>query len=258
MSINVQSNAPQVMPAALYYELEVFHEATSGKQLSRFLDGVWKDLEGQVGSYIDSSAATNPGRLHHVYEWGGVGVRGMRLWRLKRLSRGNDGFQVGYHFVQSKKKAPIHPTLATPGPTGKRVTKTGVFKNKAIVMEMGTPVNVRPVTGKYLAIPTDKFRGYKNKRGIAFTSKTVRVKNPGGKGVQQGFSRTLSGYFMSGLATKNLKRSGAFDRPAQVIKMAGEDIPVQIRKASIHQRISRSQAEAMAKAKVAQKAAGVY
>lgn len=245
--VSIQTNAPVAISAALYYELMVAYESATGKQMEKYLDAVWKVFDKQIGEYVDRTATMDPSKLHHVYEWGGVGLPGKRLFRIKRSKQTDHGFKVTYNFVNSRTKVPINPILKTPGPTGKVVTKTGVFRRKAFIMEEGTKVTIRPTGDNYLAIPTGKFRGYRNKRGIAFSRGPLTIRFPGGRGVKFGFARTMNSYFQSGLATKRLKSSGVLDRPIKVMKRAGERIPVTITHAGFHRTISKTAVESMAK-----------
>lgn len=245
--VSIETNAPVAISSALYYELMVAHEAVTGNQMDKWLDQVWKTFDKQIGEYVDRTAQADPGRLHHVYEWNQVGNPGKRLWKVKRSKQTTDGFKISYNFIQSRTRVPINPILKTPGPTGKVVTKSGIFRRKAFVMEEGTTVTMKAVNGNYMAIPTGKFRGYRNKNGIAFSKGPVTNKFPGGRGVKYGFARTMNGYFQSGLATKNLKASGVLDRPIKTMQRAGTRIPVTISHAGMHRTISKSAVEAMAK-----------
>lgn len=254
----IDSNAPQIISSVLYYELMVAHHAATGNQMGRYLDSVWKVLDRQTGEYLDNAARMNPKRLHHVYEWRGVGNQANRLFRLHRKANGIDGFKMTYNFVQSRRVAPINPILLEPGPTGKVVKKSSIFKNKAIVMEEGREVAIKPKGNNWLAIPTKTFRGYSNARGIAFSRKTIRVKNVGGLESKFGFARTINGYFMSGLATKRLKSSGVLDKPIKVMKRAGEKIPITAQGTTFKRGISKEAVERMAEMRVQQESQGVY
>lgn len=254
----IDTNAPQMISSVLYYELMVAHHAVTGNQMNRYLDSVWKNLERQTSEYIDTNARMHPKRLHHVYEWKGVGNPGNRLFRLHRRNNNIDGFKMTYNFVQSRRVAPIHPTLLEPGPTGKVVKKSSIFKNKAIVMEEGREVAIKPKGQNWLAIPTKTFRGHTNARGIAFSRGTIRVRNAGGLEAKLGFARTINGYFMSGLATKRLKSSGVLEKPIKVMKRAGERIPISAQGSTFKRGISKEAVERMAEMRVQQESNGVY
>jgi hypothetical protein len=248
---SITSDAPQKISQALYYELMVAHESVTEKQLANWSDRVYKDLEQHFGDYIDFHAAANPKRLHHVYDWNGVGDPRARLWRLKKVTSKGGTFKVTYAFNQSRRKAPIDPVLKVPGPNGKVVKKTYVFKMKAYVMEYGIPVTVRPKTGRYLA-----FRAENMPRNIGFSAGPRRVNYPGGLPTKFAFARSFSGFFRSGLATKYLKPS--LERPVKVMRRAGSKIPVSIRSSTFKGGISQSQVQQMARFRVEQESRGVY
>lgn len=247
---SITSNAPQKISQTLYYELMVAHHTFTDKQMEKWTGAVWRDLEKYFGQYIDAQAASNPKRLHHVYEWGLVGAPNGRLWRLKRLSSKGGAFKIGYGFVQSRRMAPIAESLKTPGPSGKYVKKSGVFKNKAFVMEMGIPVINKPKTGRYIAFQAN------NARGIAFSNRPVRIAYPGGVATKFAFARSFSGFFRSGLATKYLKPT--LNKPVKVMKRAGQNVPATITAPRFSRGISQSAVEQMAKFRVEQEAMGLY
>lgn len=252
--IRIQTNAPQVISASLYYELMVIHETVTGRQQQKWLDRVYKDLEKFFGDYIDRKAASDPRKLHHVYEWNAVGDRRYRLWRLKRAKGASTtGFRVNYSFVQSRRVAPIAPALKRPGANGKVVKKTYAFKKKAYVMENGIPIVNKPrpdnPTG-WIAFPAN------TAKGIAFSRRAVHIPYPGGLATKGAFARTFSGFFRSGLAMKYMKPT--LEKPLKVMKRAGEDIPVTIKSARFNQRISKAAVEQMAAYRVQQEAMGVY
>lgn len=249
--VRVSSDAPQKISEALYYELMVSYHSLSDAQLSRWSDKVYQELEDHFGTYIDSQAAANPKRLHHVYEWGQAGNTNKRLWRLKKRKGKAGAFRVTYGFILSKTKAPIDPVLKVPGPSGKVVTKTYAFKNKAYVMEYGIPVTIRPKTGRWLA-----FRADNMPRNIGFSNRERRVNYPGGIATKYAFSRSFAGFFRSGLAQKYLKPT--FQKPVRVMKRAGENIPVTISNAKFSRGLSQSAVEEMARWRVEQESRGLY
>jgi hypothetical protein len=247
---SVTSNAPQKISQTLYYELMVGYHTFTDKQMEKWTGRVWNELETYFGQYIDAQAASNPKRLHHVYEWGSVGMPQGRLWKLKRMKSTGGAFKISYGFVQSRRVAPIADVLKTPGPTGKVVKKTAVFKNKAFVMEMGIPVVNKPKTGRYLAFPAN------NARGIAFSNRPVRIAYPGGVATKFAFARSFSGFFRSGLAMKYLKPT--LNKPVKVMKRAGERVPATITAPRFSKGISQSAIEQMARFRVEQESLGVY
>lgn len=222
MSVKIHSNV-QAVSSTLNYQLAVVQEGFNPRQMKRFLDKSYDVVSLSFGQYLDARARANPKSLHHVYEWGMVGDR--RLWALTKTGQSPEGFRVGFRFIQSRKKAPINKVLATPNPnTGAVVTKTYVFRNKAEVMESGRSVTMRPRGKNRIAYPSDRTLS-----GIAFTRGPLTVRNPGGPQTTFAFQKAFAGYFTSGLATKELKASGAMNGPTRRIKVAAENIPATIR-----------------------------
>ena len=150
--------------------------------------------------------------FHHVYEWNKVGSEPGRLFRLIKRQSGTNSIEVYYKFNNSKEKSPISPELLIPGKTGKTVTRSGIFKKKAEVMENGQSV------------------GFTTKRTIAFSGKSggivfippgknINIKNPGGRQTSGSFSKHFQTWWRinypsvletSGLARKlenNVSRS---------------------------------------------------
>jgi hypothetical protein len=157
--------------------------------------------------------------------------------------------RFSYHFINSKKVAPIDPILGPKNPnpiTGRFVRKSAVFRNKAFIMEEGRDVRVRPKNGRYIA-----FVSPNSPRGIAFSSKEVIIKNPGGKQVRYALAQSFQGWFSSGAGTKYLKASGAMDKPGKVYKRAGTRLPTSLRKASVKAQFNKGAIEAQARSAVA-------
>ena len=132
-----------------------------------FLDGVKLGHPGFLKSfgettlealrqYIDSNARVSPQLLQHVYEWNQVGSPDARLFNLRCNVNG-----VGISFSSSFSQS--------------RVIKQGSkvpFFDKARIMEEGTPVTI---------IPKNRVLAFTDENGEeVFTSKPVRVENPGG------------------------------------------------------------------------------
>lgn len=249
MKVDVQTNINQVVTGTLNYELDVFWYANvDEKSMRRYNEKIFRNLETNFGKYIDAKARTQKDRYHHVYEWRQVGQKPGRLWRLSKTKSGPSSMRIKYNFVNSTKVADIHPSLQIPGPGGRVVTKSAVFKRKAYVMEEGIPVTIRRKSANFLAIPTRyEFQG---KGNITFSKGPVTVRNPGGNNVRYSFARTFSGYFTSGLAIKQLKDSGALQTTARVTKRAGENIPSAIYGATARSNVSRSYIKSLAKANV--------
>lgn len=142
--------------------------------------------------------------FHHVYEWDQVGREGGRLFRIIKRQEGSGSASIYYKFNNSKKKSPISPDLKIPGRTGKIVTKSGIFKRKAEVMESGSPVSF--TTTRTIAFsPSDG--------GIVFIppGKTVNIINPGGSDTSGSFRKHFVAWwnlnFPRSLESENITRS---------------------------------------------------
>jgi hypothetical protein len=127
------------------------------------------------------TARSNKAAFHHVYEWGGVGAETSRLFRVLKRNASPGSAEVYYKFLNSRKNAPIAPALKSPGRTGRVVSKSGVFKRKAEVMESGSGVSF--VTSRTIAMAPGG--------SIVFVppGKTINIKNPGGPATAGSFGR---------------------------------------------------------------------
>lgn len=133
-------------------------------------------------------ARSNKEAFHHVYDWNGVGKESDRLFRIVKRSMSGGSASIYYRFNNSKKPAPIAEQLTVPGKTGKTVTKTGIFKKKAEVMESGKPVSF--ITNRTIAIPSGE--------GIAFIppGKNINIKSPGGTATSGSFDKHFKSWWM--------------------------------------------------------------
>lgn len=250
-SITAESNAAQAIMAAINYEIMVaWHSMASPAAKEKFYAKAYPALKKGFGEYVDAKSLTNPRNLHHVYEWNKNGQEAARLWNIKKSKGGSDSFKIMYYFNVSKTVAPIDQVLKRPGPSGKFVTKSAVFKNKAIVMESGQPVVVKRKTAKYLAIPAKNFNGSGSSRGIVFTRGPVTVRNPGGGFTTGAFNKTFINWFGSGLATKYLKSAGIYKSLEEHTSRAGNNVPARIKNLNIRGSISKSEIESLALAAV--------
>lgn len=120
--------------------------------------------------------------FHHVYEWKESGKESSRLFRIIKKQEGGGNISIYYKFNNSKKKAPIARALTVPGHSGKTVTKSGIFKRKAEVMENNQTVSF--TTSRYIAFSPKK-------GGIVFIppGKTITIRNPGGKKTSGSFEK---------------------------------------------------------------------
>lgn len=249
MRVKVDTNLEQAVMGTLNYELDVFWYANvDEKSMRRYNEKIFKHLNSNFGKYLDAKASVQKDKYHHVYEWRGLGRKESRLWRLSKVQTSPSSMNIKYYFVNSTKVADIHPSLKIPGPSGKFVKRSTVFKKKAYVMEEGLPVTVRRKGARWLAIPV-KY-DFTGKGNIMFSRGPVTVRNPGGVNVRYSFAKTFAGYFSSGLAIKQLSDSGALQTTARITKRAGENVPSAIYGATARSGVSRSFVRNLAKASV--------
>jgi hypothetical protein len=121
--------------------------------------------------YLDVLAKTNPGMLHHVYEWGQVGDPGSRLVRLKKILAGKK-VEVDADFL---------PSTSIPD------NGSEAFWNKAEIMEEGITVEVNEVSAQalFFQIDGEEF----------FRTGPIIIENPGGEQVRGSFVRAFEEFY---------------------------------------------------------------
>lgn len=142
---------------------------------------------------VNAYARTNKKAMHHVYEWGAVGQDTARLFRLHRNPAVDNRASIDIILKKSGTKAPIARVLSRRGPTGKSVTRSGIFKNKAMVMEMGQKTSF--VARRTIAFSPDGKRIVFRPRGTSVT-----IKNPGGRATTGSLTRFAKRWETSMLA----------------------------------------------------------
>lgn len=163
------------------YALGFLEGAVAGKM--QFLHSLGLEMKQMVLEYIDASARSNPGSLHHVYEWYQTGSPDARLYDIDYKASGA-GLSFNYTFSQS-----------TSIQRGSNVP----FYDKARIMENGIPVTIRPKKADVLVFEADG-------RTI-FTKNPVRVDNPGGNAEGQ-FAKTFESFFSRYFTQAFLQTSG--------------------------------------------------
>ena len=147
-----------------------------------FLDGI--DLEKIVFmnmlaefvvdalyKYIDAQARGNPDALHHVYEWGGAGSPGARLYTLNAKAT-SSFIHIGGNFLPSSSVSD---------------TATEPFTDKANIMENRIAITVSPRDSDVLVFD---YNGQ-----TVFTMNDIYIANPGGDEVAGSFGRTVETFF---------------------------------------------------------------
>lgn len=146
-----------------------------------FLEGVQKgktefylslapQITEMASQFIDVNARMSPELLHHIYEWEKVGSPEARLFDIDYKVT-----KAGITFTSSLKQS-------TSIKNGSRVP----FYNKAQIMEEGVAVTIKPKKANVLRFEIDGQEVY--------TSKEVRVENPGGQ-TQGQFDGVLNNFF---------------------------------------------------------------
>lgn len=156
-------------------------ELVSSQTKKQLMDVAFSKAALKFVKTTNMMARANKSAFHHIYEWGGTGNESSRLFRIIKKSSSGGSASIYYKFNNSSKKAPIDPVLKSPGPTGKYVSVSGIFKRKAEVMESGSPVSF--VTSRTIAIAPGG--------SIVFIppEKTINIKTPGGPAVAGSFEK---------------------------------------------------------------------
>jgi hypothetical protein len=158
-----------------------------------FLDGVkqgYPSFIRQLGAtmsealktYIDANARVNPQILHHMYEWNEAGSPESRLFDISYISNAT-GLSFNSTFKQSSS---IKDGSNVP------------FYDKARIMENGVPVTI---------VPKQRVLAFEQDGETVFTTKPVRVSNPGGQ-VQGEYERVFDSFFNRYFTQSFLESSG--------------------------------------------------
>ena len=178
--------------AYVYYSANVIAKLTQNKAFqSKFTQTLFDQIQKDFGAYVDSQARVRPKALHHVYEWKRAGHPNARLFKLKVVSQEGITFKVGYEFLDSK-------TLV---PTTKGVHRH-VFKDKAMIMEQGIPVIIRPRFSERLVFEVPGGTVFMPK------GKPVTVQRPGGRAATNQFKLSYAKFFSGNLVNNSIKNSG--------------------------------------------------
>lgn len=123
-------------------------------------------------NYLDSLARTNPGILHHVYEWGQVGNPDGRLYELKRILSGSNKILIEADFIPSESL-----------PDGSNEP----FYDKAQIMEDGVTVVINEVNAQALFFEIDGQE--------FFRTGPIVIENPGGEAVRGSFVKAFEEFY---------------------------------------------------------------
>lgn len=158
----------------------------------------------------DNYARANPKKMHHVYEWGQIGLPSGRLFVMERQSVLNGMLVINTNFLPSRLPVPINPELLIPSRTGKVVSSRSIFAEKATVMEEGRSVSF--VAKKILA--------FVGSDGMVFIKpgKQINILNPGGKGVKNAFAEFMLSWYLEH-GTDIMNSSGLYERIANDVSI---------------------------------------
>lgn len=156
------------------------------KGKSEFLDNMGVDVSRIASQFIDSNARVSPRNLHHVYEWYKSGSPEARLFDITYTVS-----NIGLSFISNFKQS----NTVSQG-------SHEPFRNKAIIMENGTPVVIKPKNAEALRFEVDG--------QIVYTKKPVVVRSPGGDTegeFEKAFDMFFGRYFTQAfLSSSNLRQ----------------------------------------------------
>ena len=180
-------------------------ELTKPKVLDQISRAVFTITGERFVVDVDNYARLNPKKMHHVYEWGKIGDKNARLFVLERASVLDGTLLITTNFLKSKMPVPINPALLNPGKTGRVVSKSSIFANKAEVMEAGNPVSFQ----------AKRVLAFMGNNGIAFIAPgtQINILHPGGIQTRNAFPEyLLEWYTKKGNAI--MDSSGLYERIA--------------------------------------------
>lgn len=136
-----------------------------------FLKNLGTSLLETAYAFIDSNAKVDPSRLHHVYEWYRIGSPEARLYD---ISFASDDSKIKFRST-FKKSQSMQDGSNVP------------FWNKAMIMENGTPVTIKPRGQNPLV--------FEDGGDTVFTKAPVTLENPGGVNVQGSYKEVFDLFF---------------------------------------------------------------
>jgi hypothetical protein len=198
--------------AAIFYKTNVLAKLTLNKAFQNSFNNIlYNQINEDFGQYIDAKARTSPKSLHHVYEWGKVGDRSARLFKLNKISQNGLMFQINYDLTDSKS--------FVPSKTSKR---SHVFIKKASIMEEGKTVIITPRFAERLVFNIDEDTIFMPK------GQSVTVTKPGGVATKNSFLFAYKHFFTGQLVNLSIKKSG-FQRLFNSSLSKALEVPVQIK-----------------------------
>lgn len=159
----------------------------------------------------DQYARRNPKKMHHVYEWGGIGNPAKRLFVLERQRLLGGNLMIVSRFLPSRMPVPINPGLLNPGPNGRVVSRKNIFRNKASVME----------SGQMISFTAKSVLAFMGNDGIVFVKPgtTINIAHPGGLETNDAFSKHMLEWYTTRAALV-LDGSGVYERISNDVSIA--------------------------------------
>lgn len=178
--------------AAIFYKTNVMAKLTSNIAFQNaFRKVIFEQVEEDFGNYVDSKARTSPRSLHHVYEWGKVGEKESRLFKLKKLPSDGLSLKLNYELLDSTSFVPAVNS-----------NHRHVFIKKASVMEEGKTVVISPRNSERLVFEINGYMVYMPK------GQSVTVNKPGGVATKNSFISSYKYFFTGQLVNLSIKKSG--------------------------------------------------
>lgn len=187
INIFIDPSSKNELLAEVSRKVEGVKELNSQYVKKELMDTAFSIASLKFVKKINMMARSNKNAFHHIYEWDKTGVESGRLFRIVKRNSFPGSATVYSKFLSSKKNSPIAKSLKIPGSTGKIVTKSGIFKNKASVMEEGKSVGF--ITSRTIAFSSD------NKIVFIPPGKKITIKNPGGKNVVGSFNKNFESWW---------------------------------------------------------------
>jgi hypothetical protein len=159
----------------------------------------------------DNYSRRNPKKMHHVYEWGGVGQPSKRLFVIERASILGGNLIVNARFLPSKLPVPINPLMLSKSGSNRSVSRRSIFKDKATVME----------EGRRVSFTAKRVLAFMGNDGIAFVAPgtQINIEHPGGMQTNNAFANfMLEWYTKNGAAI--MDASGFYEKVAQEVSLA--------------------------------------
>ena len=198
--------------AAIFYKTNVLAKLTSNLAFQNtFSKTLFAQINKDFGEYIDAKARTSPKSFHHIYEWGQVGSKEARLFKLNKLSQDGLSFKLNYELLDSKSFVPSENS-----------NHRHVFIKKAFIMEQGKPVVIRPRKSERLVFDVNGYTVFMPK------GQSVTINKPGGVATKNSFMSSYKYFFTGQLVNMSIKKSG-FQKLFNSSMTKALTVPIQIK-----------------------------